>query len=246
MSASVTLKNVTVSYARHPAVHHVSGCFEAGSLTALAGPNGAGKSTLMKALVGILPAEGEIRIEGARPQDIAYLPQATAYERDFPLSVLELVCMGAWAKTGGDKAITSALRARALNALEEVGMAGAAGRNIAQLSAGQFQRVLFARVLMQEATLILLDEPFNALDAATTQHLLKVMARWHEQGRTVICILHDVTQIREFFPRCLLMARECVAWGDTPAVLQAYPGVDVRFLQEPAAASPPPVCEQAV
>jgi zinc/manganese transport system ATP-binding protein len=247
MSSAVTLENVTISYARHPAVHHVNGAFAAGSLTAIAGPNGAGKSTLLKAIAGVLPVgEGRVHIQGTTHDRIAYLPQATAYERDFPLSVLHLVCTGAWRQTGGFSAITPALHRQAMQVLEDVGMAHAASRGLGSLSAGQFQRVLFARLLMQDASLILLDEPFNALDAATTVHLLGVVSNWHRQGRTVICVLHDIAQIRQVFPDCLLLARECIAWGKTADVLHAGHLPHARFFLEPKIAEAPEICVQAV
>lgn len=246
LRSSVTLENVTVSYSRHPAVHHVSGCFSPGSLTALTGPNGAGKSTLLKAIAGILPAEGRILLEGTTRDRIAYLPQVTSYERDFPLDVLSLVCTGAWREVTGFSAITREIQDRAALALEEVGMAHAARRNLGSLSAGQFQRVLFARLMLQDASLILLDEPFNALDASTTAHLLEVVQRWHAQGRTILCVLHDPTHIRNYFPQCLVLARECIAWGKTEAVLGVGHIADNRFLAEPVASETPEICAQAL
>jgi zinc/manganese transport system ATP-binding protein len=247
MGASVQLNNVTISYARHPAVHHISGEFCAGSLTAIAGPNGAGKSTLIKALAGVLPVrEGSIAIQGTTHDRIAYLPQATVYDRDFPLSVLHLVCSGAWRFTGGFSAITPEIIKQANQALEKVGMAALAKRNISTLSAGQFQRVLFARLLMQDASLILLDEPFNALDTTTVTQLLGVIEEWHKSGKTVICILHDIGQIRSVFPQCLLMARECLGWGKTSDILSSSQFADARFFIEPKYTEAPDICEKAV
>lgn len=229
---AVTLENVTVSYARHPAVHHVSGTFARGSLTAIAGPNGAGKSTLLKAIAGVLrPDEGHITIEGAAGH-IAYLPQASDLQRDFPLTLLHLVATGYWHRTGGMGAITPAMRQGAAQALADVGLAGFGGRTLMSLSAGQFQRALFARLLVQDAPLILLDEPFTAVDAATTQHLLELVARWHGEGRTVICVLHDFDQIRKHFPECLLLARECVAWGSSGDALSPARLAEARFFHE--------------
>ncbi len=245
--ASVTLENVTISYARHPAIHHISGEFKTGSLTAIVGPNGAGKSTLLKAIAGVIPVrEGKIIFSGMAQTRVAYLPQSTTYERDFPLSVLHLVCTGAWRSTGGYAEITPAIIAQAKRALEEVGMGALASRNLSTLSAGQFQRVLFARLMMQDASLILLDEPFNALDAATTEHLLGVVSNWHRQGKTVICIIHDITQIRKIFPDCLLLARECLGWGATASVLSSGQSADARLFLEPKPAETPEICDKAV
>ena len=102
-----------------------------------------------------------------------------------------------------------------------VGLEGFEDRSVGSLSSGQFQRVLFARLLMQNASVILLDEPFTAIDARTTQDLLKLIRDWHGQGRTVIAVLHDIEQVRKHFPNTLLMAREAIAWGDTATVLHA-------------------------
>jgi len=221
MPVSVSLKNLTISYARHPAVHHVSGIFASGSLTAITGPNGAGKSTLLKAIAGIITDyEGQITLDGKEPPVIAYLPQASELQRDFPISVLHMVTTGYWQRVGGRGPITAEMKEKACEALAQVGLAGLENRDLASLSAGQFQRALFARVLLQDASLILLDEPFNAIDGQTTSQLINIMRRWHDEGRTVICITHDIEQIRMYFPRCLLLARECVAWDFSSAVLQ--------------------------
>jgi len=246
MSASVTLENVTISYNRHPAVHHISGRFDAGSLTAIAGPNGAGKSTLLKAIAGILtPEEGRIVTLGAPRESVAYLPQASEMQRDFPMPVLHMVATGFWHSTGGTRAITNTMKTRALEALAEVGLPGFEKRDLASLSAGQFQRALFARLLVQDATVMLLDEPFNAIDAATTEHLLELVLRWHAQGRTVICVLHDFEQIRKFFPRCLLMARECIAWDESAKALNPQQLLNARFFRDDLH-SHPEICERSV
>lgn len=221
MSAGVRLENITISYNRHPAVHHVSGTFAPGSLTAIAGPNGAGKSTLLKAVAGlIIPDEGRIIIDGARRSQMAYLPQAATIQRDFPITALHLVTTGFWQQTKGVLAINKEMKQSALSALAEVGLKGMEHRDIGSLSTGQFQRLLFARLLVQNASLILLDEPFAAVDDDTTKHLLALIQQWHKEGRTVLCVLHDLLQIRAYFPECLLLASECIAWSDSRSVLQ--------------------------
>lgn len=214
---AVILDNVTISYDRHPAVHHVSGRFESGSLTAIAGPNGAGKSTLLKAIAGILtPSQGGISQEGGGR--LAYMPQSSDIQRDFPITALEMVASGHWHRTGGLKAMGKDTKLKAMEALASVGLQGLGGRLVGTLSTGQFQRLQFARLMMQEAQLILLDEPFAAVDAETTASLMSLIQQWHKEGRTIICVLHDLDQIRTFFPQCLLLSRECVGW-DTPAKL---------------------------
>lgn len=222
MIAAIRLRNLTLTYQRHPVVHHLSGEFSAGTCTAIVGPNGAGKSTLMKALVGMLPAEqGHIEFVGQHRRDLAYLPQQAAIDRSFPLGVRDAVLAGDWKRSGWFGRISRTTRARADEALAQVGLDGFALRPIDELSAGQFQRVLFARILLQNAPLILLDEPFTALDAKTTADLLAIIATWRQQGRSVIAVLHDFEQVRSHFPQTLLLAKESVAWGDTASVMTA-------------------------
>lgn len=220
MITLVRLHDLTLGYRRHPAVHHLSGTFTEGSLTAVVGPNGAGKSTLLKGIIGALrPLQGRILLDGVDRRDIAYLPQQAEIDRDFPIDVLDTVLLGHWRRVGAFGGIGRALGDEALAALAAVGLTGFERRPIAALSAGQFQRVLFARMLLQDARLILLDEPFTAVDARTTADLLGVVRRWHGERRTVIAVLHDFEQVRAHFPDALLLAREPVAWGGTATTL---------------------------
>jgi zinc/manganese transport system ATP-binding protein len=243
--AAVQLENLTLSYNRHPAVHHISGRFESGSLTAVTGPNGAGKSTLVKAIAGIItPDSGKVHIEKSAHETIAYLPQSSDVQRDFPLSVLHLVASGLWGKTGMLRAISDSKQQQAAHMLDDVGLKGFENRDIASLSYGQFQRVLFARLLLQDASLIVLDEPFTAIDAETTAHLLDIIARMHQQKRTVICVLHDIEQIRKHFPDCLLLARECIAWGKTEHALKMESLQRTLFFRDRWTPNPE-ICKQA-
>lgn len=219
-ATAIALNNLTVAYERRPAVHHISGRFEAGSLTAIVGPNGAGKSTLIKAIAGTLkPAAGHVDRGSLATRNLGYLPQAAEIDRSFPLTVADIVAMGAWRSIGVFGGLSREQGQRTQDALLAVGLEGFERRSIGSLSAGQFQRVLFARLLLQDAQVILLDEPFNAIDARTTRDLLALVRRWHGQGRTVIAVLHDIEQVRQHFPNTLLMAREAIAWGDTANVL---------------------------
>ncbi|MBM3606892.1 MAG: ABC transporter ATP-binding protein, partial [Alphaproteobacteria bacterium] len=186
------------------------------------GPNGAGKSTLLKGISGALkPLEGAIRLDGVKARDIAYLPQAAEVDRSFPVNVFDLVATGSWRQTGLFGAITGAIGKRAFEAIAAVGLTGFEDRHIGALSGGQVQRALFARVLLQDAPVILLDEPFNAIDTRTVADLLDLIARWHGEQRTVIAVLHDLDIVRKHFPRALLLAREKIAWGETGEVLRA-------------------------
>jgi len=219
-AAAITLQDAIATYRRVPAVHHVTGSFQAGSLTALAGPNGAGKSTLLKAIMGLLPlSDGRIDRGGRSPRDFAYLPQLPEIDRSFPISVLQTVLLGAWPRAGSFGAVKPEEYRRAQECIEKVGLAGYGDTPIANLSVGQWQRVLFARLIMQNAAVILLDEPFASVDDRTTGDLMALIEAWHGEGRTVIAALHEIALIEKHFPETLLLAREVVAWGRTSEVL---------------------------
>ncbi|MBP0492590.1 metal ABC transporter ATP-binding protein [Pararoseomonas indoligenes] len=229
MSGAIRLRDVTLSHDRHPAVHHISGEFAPGSLTAIVGPNGAGKTTLLRAIAGLHPVD-EGRIE--RPARIALLPQMSALDRGFPISCLDVAMLGHWRRCGAFGAIAPAGRAQAEAALEAVGLGGLSRRPVGSLSAGQFQRLLFARLLVQDAPVILLDEPFNAVDARTAADLLRLVHRWHGQGRTVVAVLHDLELVRREFPETLLLARDPVAWCGTEEALAASNRLRARMMAE--------------
>jgi zinc/manganese transport system ATP-binding protein len=215
----VTIDNLTVSYRQHPALHHISGQFVAGALTAVIGPNGSGKSTLLKSVMGLLkPSGGSVRTQVPHGR-IAYLPQLTEIDRSFPLQVRDCVLLGCWSTVGAFGGTSHGMLARADAAIHAVGLEGFEHRAVGSLSSGQFQRVLFARLLMQDAQLILLDEPFNAMDTRTTAALLDLIHQWKTEGRTVVAVLHDDAQVRQHFEHTVLLARELVAWGPTAQVL---------------------------
>jgi zinc/manganese transport system ATP-binding protein len=218
--AAIEIADLTVAYDRRPAVHHLSGTFAAGSLTAIAGPNGAGKSTLLKAIVGILkPDQGRLSLGTLDRRAVAYLPQQAEIDRSFPITVADTVALGLWRDVGIFGAVGADQRRRVREALAAVGIDGLGARPVGSLSAGQLQRVMFARLMLQDAPIILLDEPFAAVDSRTTADLLDLVHRWHREGRTVLAVLHDLEQVRSHFPESLLLAREPVAWGPTPEVL---------------------------
>ena len=217
---ALQFENTTLGYDRRPAVHHITGSVTSGSLLAVVGPNGAGKSTLLKGLAGTLkPLDGTIHFGDIARNDIAYLPQAADVDRSFPLSVFDLVSAGNWRKTGLFGGFRRSDRHAVSEALAGVGLAGFENRIIGTLSGGQLQRALFARLLLQDAKLILLDEPFTAIDTKTTADLLALIGRWHNEKRTIIAVLHDMDVVKEHFPQALLLAREPVAWGKTAQTL---------------------------
>jgi zinc/manganese transport system ATP-binding protein len=220
MTAQLRFHNLTLGYDRHPAVHHLDGSIEAGTLLAVVGPNGAGKSTLFKGVVGaIRPLAGRVERGGLAPQDIAYLPQIAEIDRSFPINVYDMVAMGLWRSKGLTGSIDRGDRDSIEAAIATVGLTGFENRAIGTLSGGQMQRMLFARLLLQDARVIVLDEPFSAIDAKTSADLLALVQRWHREKRTVLAALHDLDIVKANFPQTLLLAREPVAWGATADVL---------------------------
>jgi zinc/manganese transport system ATP-binding protein len=217
---TISFHNVTLGYDRHPAVHHMTGEVESGGLLAIVGPNGAGKSTLLKGIAGELrPLSGRIDLGDLKGSGIAYLPQQVAVDRQFPISVFDCVAMGLWRKIGAWHGVDRHHGDEVAHALATVGLQELSDRLVGALSGGQFQRMLFARLLLQDAAIILLDEPFRAVDGKTIADLVALIERWHREGRTVLAALHDMEQVRANFPETLLLAREVVAWGETRDVL---------------------------
>ncbi len=233
MAAQLQFHDVTLGYDRHPAVHHLTGEVVSGALLAIVGPNGAGKSTLFRGIAGILkPLAGSIVTGDLDIRDIAYLPQTIDIDRSFPISVFDLVGTGLWRSTGFLGGMGKLAREKIANALAAVGLNGFENRPIGTLSGGQMQRMLFARVLLQDARLIVLDEPFNAIDARTSADLLALVRRWHAEKRTVLAALHDMDIVRANFPETLLLARGQVAWGATAEVLTTENLLEARRMCE--------------
>lgn len=228
----IALHDLTLGHDRHPAVHHLSLSVQSGDLVAVVGPNGAGKSTLLKALAGRLdPLGGHLH---APPADaVAWLPQASAIDRSFPLSVAEFVMLGRWHRLGPWRRPGEDDRHAVREAIAAVGLAGFEQRPIGTLSGGQWQRALFARLVVQDARVVLLDEPFTAVDPRTTDELLALLHRWHAEGRTVIAVLHDLEQVRRHFPLTLLLARHRARFGTTAEVLTDAHWDEAQRLQEP-------------
>ncbi len=217
---TLAVADLTVSYNRVPALHHIAFEVQCGQCVALLGPNGAGKSTLLKALAGLLPIEtGSIYFHGhavrGATQDFAYLPQRENVDWDFPATVRGLVEMGRyirvgwWRRFGGEDraAVEAALDAMQLRDLED--------RQISALSGGQQQRAFLARALAQEAHVFLFDEPFTGLDKPTQDNLKTLLRQLREQGKLVLASHHDLTNVPEIFDRVLLLNGELIAAGAT-------------------------------
>ncbi len=232
-ASALAFRDLTLGYERHPAVHHLNCDIRKGELLALVGPNGAGKSTLLKGIMGQLrPLGGAVERNGIRTDDIAYLPQQIDIDRTFPISVFDCVAMGLWRRVGMWRAVNSRAEGAIREALAAVGLGDFGDRLVGSLSGGQFQRVLFARLLLQDASIILLDEPFRAVDTKTVSDLIGLILQWHREGRTIIAALHEFDHVRAHFPRTLMLARELVAVGDTSAVLTPENLLQARKLCE--------------
>jgi zinc/manganese transport system ATP-binding protein len=244
-SPILVFDNLTLGYRRHPAVHHLCGEVAAGSLLAVVGPNGAGKSTLLKGMAGeLLPMQGGLRRIGIERQAIAYLTQQSALDANFPLTVFDLVATGLWRRVGPFRGLSQRDRSEVQDAITVVGLGGLEQRAIGTLSGGQLQRARFARVLLQDAQLILLDEPYAAIDTATARDLSGIVAKWHNQGRTVISILHDLDHVRAAYPEAMLLAREEIARGPSAEVLNADNLQLARSRAEALYADHPAICQR--
>lgn len=220
----IFVNKVEVGYDRRAVAMPLSGRFLCGSLTAIIGANGAGKSTFLKTLAGLQqPVSGDVKFsQGKRPR-LAYLPQQAELDRGFPISVFDLVAMGCWPQSGLFGGINRQSAENVAQALDTVGMTEMANSPVGSLSGGQLQRALFARLLVQQAPLIMLDEPFTGIDSQTTELLLKVIAQWHHEGKTVIAVLHDISMVSRHFPHVLYLSAQQNLWGSTHDVLNHFP-----------------------
>lgn len=218
----IELDNLVAGYEGVAITPSLSGVIHKGSLTAIVGLNGCGKSTLLKTLAGFIPpVSGVVRWSPARPT-IGWLAQRHALESQFPLTVLDVVSQGAWPRISLLRGLRNDVRRRIQASLARVGLTEMAKTPIEALSGGQFQRMLFARVLVQRAPLVMLDEPFTGIDEATTHDLMTVIQEMHQQGQTVLAVLHDNQRVADYFPETLLLAPQNASWGLTHEVLPAF------------------------
>ncbi|PKV12588.1 metal ABC transporter ATP-binding protein [Xanthomonas prunicola] len=230
-----------LGYGTEVTLHDLHTRLARGSLTALVGPNGAGKTTLMRAIAGDLtPLGGRIECAARR---VSWLPQRTALNTQFPIDVRGFVAMGLWHRIGALRGLTSADAAQLGQALSALGLGALGGQPIGTLSGGQLQRALFARLLLQDADLILLDEPFTAIDHHTTIDLLALVRRWHQEGRTVLAVLHDLEMVRGYFPETLLIAGRQIAHGPTATALSVQTLQQARTAADALTASLAPAAQ---
>lgn len=225
-SAPLSIHDMTVAYHRKPVVWDVEYDAPAGKLIAIVGPNGAGKSTLLKACLGLAPVvSGQAWFFGRPYREVrgrvAYVPQRTSVDWDFPVSALDVVTMGLYRQIGWFRPVTRKYREQAREALAQVGLADFAHRQISQLSGGQQQRVFLARALVQNADLYLMDEPFAGVDAATEAAILSLLRSLRDTGRTALVVHHDLETVRDYFDEVLLLNVRLVAAGPVSRVFTA-------------------------
>ena len=187
-------------------------------------PHGCGKSTLLKAAMRLVRCEaGNVRWQNLRRPDIAYLPQQAGIDRNLPVLVQDLVALGLWHELRWWRGLSRAQWARVHAALDQVGMLALARQPITALSSGQFQRVLFARMLVQGARMLLLDEPFNAVDASTTAELLDVLHGCARNGAGIVAVVHDMEQARTHFDHLLHLEKPVPQAGSRTTVQHCAP-----------------------
>lgn len=217
----IDLDHLVAGYDGRAITPALSGSLETGSLTAVVGLNGCGKSTLLKTLAGFLPpVSGALRWPGGRPA-IGWLAQRHMLESQFPLTVHDVVSQGAWPRVSLLRGLRGERR-RISETLERVGLSALARSPIEALSGGQFQRMLFARVMLQQAPLVMLDEPFTGIDEATSRALMALILEMHRGGQTVLAVLHDNQRVMRYFPQTLFLGPQNMLWGDTRDVLPAF------------------------
>ena len=225
MSAVIEVENLTVSYGPKPALLDVTVSIEEGTIVGVIGPNGSGKSTFLKSLLGLVPKDlGEVKIFGQKAEKVAnltaYVPQRSAVDWDFPVTVFDVALMGRYGHIPWWKDPNEKDREIVCSALEMVRMTEFRDRQIGQLSGGQQQRVFMARALAQGGKVLLLDEPFAGVDAATEHAIFEVLERMRAAGRTLVVVHHDLTTAAEYFDKLLLLKQRLYAYGEPGKVLK--------------------------
>jgi manganese/zinc/iron transport system ATP- binding protein len=218
--SALSIHDMTVAYHRKPVLWDVDLDVPAGKLVGLVGPNGAGKSTLIKAVMDLVPrTSGRVLIFGKpyrqNRQRVGYVPQRESVDWDFPVSALDVVTMGCYGKIGWFWPVKRRHQALALDALDRVGIADLASRQISHLSGGQQQRTFLARALVQDADLYLMDEPFAAVDAATERAIVRILQDLRSAGKTCLVVHHDLQTVPEYFDHVIMLNLRVVAHGPT-------------------------------
>ncbi len=219
----LSIHDMTVAYQRKPVLWDVDLDIPEGKLIGIVGPNGAGKSTLIKACLDLIPkASGLVSVYGKpyrrQRKLVGYVPQRESVDWDFPVSALDVVTMGRYGKIGWCMPVTRAHKQAAMTALDRVGIADLASRQISQLSGGQQQRVFLARALAQDARLYFMDEPFAAVDAATEKAIVAILQQLKTSGKTALVVHHDLHTVPEYFDWVIFLNMRVVAFGPTREV----------------------------
>ena len=221
---TLALDHVSVAYDRTPVLEHVHGTVFRGEAVALIGPNGAGKTTLIRAVLGLVPVvSGQIQVLGQPPararRRVAYVPQVDTLDADFPVSVAQVVLMGRYRHIGWLRRPSTHDRRLAAQALDQVGMADRSRDRFGLLSGGQRQRVLLARAIAAQPDLLLLDEPFNGVDAVSQQALLDAIGELKAGGASVVVSTHDLAVAHLACDEVCLLNRHQFGFGPTASTL---------------------------
>lgn len=238
----ITVKNLTISYHKKPAIKGINLDIESGSVIGIIGPNGAGKSTLLKGILGLLPFDtGGVKIFGKNIDEvrkrISYIPQREQFDWDFPINVEDVVMMGRYAHLPvvgfakqGDREIVDEV-------LKKIEMDKYSKRQIRQLSGGQQQRVFLARALAQESDIYFLDEPFVGVDAKTEKAIFHLMKELKDEGKTILVVHHDLSRVRDYFDKLIMINQTLIAYGNsnevfTPELINKTYGGKLTILQK--------------
>lgn len=240
----LVIRDLTVAYHRKPVIWEIDLEIPVGTLVSIVGPNGAGKSTLIKACLDLIPRNSGLVWMYGEPyrkarRRVGYVPQRESVDWDFPVSALDVVAMGTYAQLGWFRRVNRRSKALALQALDQVGLADYADRQISQLSGGQQQRIFLARALVQDADVYFMDEPFAAVDAATEQAIVHILKELQQRGKTCLVVHHDLATVPQYFDWAVLLNLRVVAAGPVAQVftqdtLRKTYGAKLSLLSEAA------------
>ena len=215
----IKIENLNVTYNQSPALSNINLEINGPGITGIIGPNGAGKSTLIKAILNIIPSTGISKIDNKISKEnldnVAYVEQKINIDYNFPIKVRECVSLGLYSKIGILKKLKKSDWQKVDEALKLVGLEKFSNRQISELSGGQFQRVLIARCLVQDAKYIFLDEPFVGIDSVSEEIIMNTLRNLRDKGHTILIVHHDLRKVHSYFDRVLLLNKEVIAFGDT-------------------------------
>ena len=235
----IHIENLRVTYNQIPALSNINLEIKGPSITGIIGPNGAGKSTLIKAILNIIPSTGIAKIDNKISKEnldnVAYVEQKINIDYNFPIKVRECVSLGLYSKIGIFKKLKKSDWQKVDEALKLVGLEKFSNRQISELSGGQFQRVLIARCLVQEAKYIFLDEPFVGIDSVSEEIIMNTLRNLRDKGHTILIVHHDLRKVHSYFDNVLLLNKKVIAYGNTKETFtrenltNAY-GTDLFFM----------------